>query len=296
MNIKTNKEKLLELSVLGEVSHPQLFGGLSYVTTWKGFPKLSMGYGGIKYNARIGDPVFSWPNTDHVEPGVSITNKDSSSNLSLCSYSCIGNQASVISGEAKGSKGVVTGKSGYITLPDNVLIDFNSDVLEKLAIGDAIQVRAKGLGLSILGFDSVKIFGIDPELLLKFNIKIEDGKIVVPVTHLIPPELMGHGVGERPGEFGYWCIQTNCIDAINEVGLKNMRLGDLVALVDQYCGYGRGYFKGGITIGVVVHGASDISGHGPGVNPILTSMKSDIVATVFEDANIAHYLSLRSMR
>jgi len=296
MIIKTNKEKLLELTVLGEVSHPQLFGGLSYVTTWNGRPKLSMGYGGIKYNVRVGDLVFSWPDADHVEPGVSITNKDSSSNLSLCSYSCIGNQALVIGGEAKGSKGVVTGKSGYITLPDNVLIDFNSDVLEKLAIGDTIQVRAKGLGLSIADFEAVKIFGIDPELLMKFNIKIENEKLVVPVTHVIPPELMGHGVGERPGEFGYWCIQTNCTDSIREVGLKNMRLGDVVALVDQYCGYGRGYYKGGITIGVVVHGASDISGHGPGVNPIMTSLKGDILTTVLEDANIAHYLGIRSMR
>jgi hypothetical protein len=75
-----------------------------------------------------------------------------------------------------------------------------------------------------------------------------------------------------------------------------MRLGDVVALIDQYCGYGRGYYKGGITIGVVVHGASDISGHGPGVNPIMTSLKGDILTTVLEDANIAHYLGIRSMR
>jgi hypothetical protein len=294
MSIKTNKDKLLELNVIGEVSHPQLFGGLSYITTWDGLPKLSIGYGGIKYNVKVGDPVFNWPNTDHVEPGVSITNKDTSSNLSLGSYSCIGNQALVISGEAKGSKGFVTGKSGYVTLPDNVLLDFPGEVLEKLAIGDSIQIRAKGLGLSIEGFDAVKLFGIDPELLLKFNVKIEGGKLIVPVTHVIPPELMGHGVGERPGEFGYWCIQTNCLEAMQEFGFESMRIGDIVALKDQYCGFGRGYYKDGLTIGVVVHGASEISGHGPGVNPIMTSKASDISTSIYKKANISNYLRLRS--
>ena len=57
--------------------------------------------------------------------------------------SCIGNEASVVNGEAKGSKGVVTGKHGGI---EHVLIDFQSKALEKLIIGEKILVIAFWIG------------------------------------------------------------------------------------------------------------------------------------------------------
>jgi hypothetical protein len=48
-----------------------------------------------------------------------------------------------------------------------------------------------------------------------------------------------------------------------------------------------------VTIGVVVHGASDYSGHGPGVNPILSTKDGRIETRIDPDANIALYLGLR---
>jgi len=291
--VKTNKDRLLELNVMGEVNHPQLIGGRSYITTWDGRPKLSMGYGGINYSVKVGDPVFGWEEADHAEPGVSVSNKDSGSNNALCSYSCIGNESLVLSGDAKGSLGTVTGKSGYVTMPDSVLVHFDGETLQKLAIGDKVQVRTRGLGLKVEGFDHVKVYGLDPALLEKMSVREGGGHLKVPVSMVVPPHLMGQGVGERPTEFGYWCIQTTCPQSVEENGLRRLRIGDVVALLDQYCGYGRGYLRGAMTIGVVIHGASDIAGHGPGVNPVITCRSGEVVPRIDSGANIARYLALR---
>jgi len=70
-------------------------------------------------------------------------------------------------------------------------------------------------------------------------------------------------------------------------------LGDVVALRDQLCIHGRGYYRGATTVGVIVHGASDYVGHGPGVNPILSSKEGRIETRIDPNANIAYYLGLR---
>jgi hypothetical protein len=178
-------------------------------------------------------------------------------------------------------------------MSDSVLLHFNSQTLEKLVIGDKIQVRTKGLGLKFEDFEQVKVYGLDPVLLEKMNITVDDGRLNVPVTMAVPPQLMGEGVGGRPAEFGYWCIQTSCPESIKEYGLKRLRIGDIVALSDQYSAYGRGYYKGAVTIGVVIHGASDIAGHGPGVNPVITCKTGEVRFTVDPQANITQYLGLR---
>jgi hypothetical protein len=294
MKITTNREKLLRLNVQGQVSHPRLLGDKMYITTWDGKSRLSIGYGGINYTLRIGDSVFGWAESDHAEPGVSIVNTDSNSNLALTSYSCIGNQSEILTGGAKGKKGTVTGKSGYITFPDNVLVHFDEGTIESLAIGDKVQISSIGQGLKIDTFNEVKIYGVDPSLLEMMNIVVENGKLVVPVTFESPPYLMGQGVGERPAEFGYYCIQTNGNE--DEPGVKRLRIGDVVALRDQYCGYGRGYYKGAMTIGIVIHGASDIAGHGPGVNPIMTTRGGEVSPVIDDGANIARYLGIERKR
>jgi hypothetical protein len=93
-------------------------------------------------------------------------------------------------------------------------------------------------------------------------------------------------------EYVDYDIQSTCPDAVKELGLEDLRLGDVVALRDQYCGYGRGYLRGAMTIGVVIHGASDIAGHGPGVNPILTCRAGEVKPTIDREANIAKYLNI----
>jgi hypothetical protein len=125
------------------------------------------------------------------------------------------------------------------------------------------------------------------------GVEKDGGSLVVPVTLVVPPQIMGQGVGERPTEFGYWCIQTTCPESVKEYGLRRLRIGDVVALQDQFCGYGRGYLKGATTIGVVIHGASDIAGHGPGVNPVITCRNGEVKPLIDHEANIARHLGLR---
>ena len=287
--IETNKDKLLVIAVQGEIVSPVSSG---YRAQWDGQPKLALGMGGIKYNLRVGDPCFGWASGDHVEPGVTIRGKEdpAPSRCALALLACIGNEAVVVSGEAKGEKGLFTGRHAGA----DDLVWFAHETLEKLAIGDKVQVKAVGVGLKIKGFEDVRVNKCSPRLLESLGIEVRDGKLVVPVVKEIPGYLMGSGIGAGTVlESVDYDIQTTDPKAVEKHDLKTLRLGDVVCLRDQLCTSGRGYYKGAMTMGVIVHGASDYSGHGPGVNPILSTKDGRIVPRIDPNANIALYLGLR---
>jgi hypothetical protein len=111
--LRTNREKLVKLSVMGEVASPTIKNVYNISAT--GTPCILPGVGGIAYNLRVGDFACGWA-ADHVEPCVSTTNKEndvrsgSAANTAYNVLSCVGNQAVVASGDAKGESGTVTGK------------------------------------------------------------------------------------------------------------------------------------------------------------------------------------------
>jgi hypothetical protein len=287
--IKTNKDKLLKIAALGEIIDPWI---MSYAPTWEGKMKMTIGMGGINYNLKIGDPCYGWASGDHVEPGVIIQGKEkpSPSACALANLACIGNEAVVVSGDAKGAKGVYVGRHAGA----DCICWFKDEDIQKLVIGDKVQVKTWGVGLKIEGFEGVKTNKLSPTLLEKMNIEIRNNKLEVPVVMEIPGYLMGSGIGFAPvTEPIDYDIQTTCPEVVEELGLKKLRLGDIVALKDQACIYGRGYHRGAITIGVIIHGFSDISGHGPGVDPILSSLDCKIKTRIDKNANIALYLGLR---
>jgi hypothetical protein len=289
--IETNKDRLLKVAVLGEIISPV---STTYRAQWDGEPKIPVGMGGIKYNLKVGDPCFGWASGDHVEPGVTIQGKEkpNPSECALAMLSCIGNEAVAVSGEGKGARGVYTGRHAGT----DDLVWFGDDDLEKLAIGDKVMVRAIGVGLKIKGFDDVRVNKCSPRLLESIGIEVAEGKLVVPVVKEVPPFLMGSGIGFSPvSEPVDYDIQTTDPRAVEKHGLKSLRLGDVVALRDQLCTNGRGYYKGALTIGVIVHGASDYAGHGPGVNPILTTSSGRITTKLEPNANIAYYLGLKKV-
>ena len=90
--IETNKEAIVKISLQGKVHHP--FGGSIRIDS-NGNPTIVPAIGGIVYNVKIGDSAFGWKG-DHIEPGVSIRNEDKLANEALNTFSCIGNEASVI--------------------------------------------------------------------------------------------------------------------------------------------------------------------------------------------------------
>ena len=70
-------DKLVKISVVGEVASP-IYGRGIYRISAQGDPVVLPGAGGITYNIRVGDFACGWE-ADHVEPGVSVENKENDS-------------------------------------------------------------------------------------------------------------------------------------------------------------------------------------------------------------------------
>ena len=211
------------------------------------------------------------------------------SDCAIAILACIGNEARVISGEAKGARGYYIGRHAG----SDDLTWFPKHVLDKLALNDRIQVIARGVGLKIYGFEDVRVNKLSPELLENMEISIENGQLVVPIVMTVPGYLMGSGIGGNFLEPVDYDIQTTCPETVEELGLKKLRLGDVVAIENHYDYYGRGRYEGAVTIGVVIHGWSDYAGHGPGVNPVLSALPGKIKTRIDPDANTAYYLGIR---
>ena len=285
--IKTNKEFLVMQSVGGKVHSPTIAS--PYRISRDGDPMILPATGGISYNVKVGDSCMTWVG-DHVEPGVSVKNDNVNENNALMVLGCIGNTAKIMSGDAKGATGFVTGGHGGI---EHTLVYFDEETLEKLNIDDKILVKAFGQGLKIEGFDDVVCMNIDPALLEKMKIKItKDGCLEVPVATEIPPYLMGSGVGSATAFSGDYDIMTGDKEANEKYGINELRFGDIVLLQDCNNCFGRDYLKGSVTIGVVVHSDCIKAGHGPGVTAIMSCPVSKIRGRKDKNANIAYYLGI----
>ena len=293
--IKTNANKLIKISVIGEVSSPIVSKSV-YRISANGIPLIFPGVGGITYNLRVGDLACGWE-ADHVEPGVSVENKENDSrygnaaNTAFNVFSCIGNKATIVNGDAKGDGGIVTGKHGGI---EHVLVDFQADTLEKLIPGDKILIKAFGVGLKLVDYPEIRTINMDPKFLEVMNPQEIDGKVQVPVTHIIPAAIMGSGLGANHVHSGDYDIQMFDKKMIKDYNLDNLKLGDLVAIKDADHSYGRIYRQGAISIGIVVHTNCVTAGHGPGITSLMTSASGKITPKIDRKANIAYLLKLRS--
>lgn len=286
--IRTNKSKLVIQSVQGEISHPKAPG--PYRLKHDGTSHILPATGGITYNIKIGDSAIGWVG-DHIEPGVSMKLEDANGNSGLMLLACIGNEAKVVSGDAKGAKGFVSGSHGGI---DHTIIYFSQDDLENMAIGDKILIKACGQGLELIDFQDVKVLNLDPNLFEKINIKVaEDGVLEVPVVTEIPAYLMGSGIGASTAGEGDYDIMTADEDANIEFGIDKLKFGDIVLLRDCDNTYGRGYLSGSVSIGVIIHSDCIKMGHGPGVTTILTCKTPKIRSIIDDNANIAFYMGVK---
>src|SRR5206468_6247156 len=128
-------------------------------------------------------------------------------------------------------------------------------IMDKLAIGDKIQVRAYGRGLQLLDAPQVKLMNTSVQLLKVLPLEIADGVVSVPVAAIVPPELMGAGIGGSSERSDY-DIQTADRAALASAGLEKLRLGDIVAIRDHDHSFGYGYRQGAWSIGVIAHADS----------------------------------------
>ncbi|UCG44442.1 MAG: DUF4438 domain-containing protein [candidate division WOR-3 bacterium] len=294
--LKSNIDKVVKLSVQGKVSYPS--GRRNYAVSADGEPFLLPSIGGISYNVKVGDPAFGWAG-DHVEPGVSCiaaewVKRFEHANTSFHYYSCVGNQVKVVSGDAKGAKGIVTGHHGGA---EHVLVDFEDKVLEKLQMEDKFLVRAWGQGFVLTDYPDIKVMNLDPELFFRLGVKeLRGHKLEVRVAAVVPGHLMGSGVGSLSMGTGDYDVMTTDRKEIAKLGLDRLRFGDLVAITDHDNVYGRSWRKGAVTIGVVIHSDCLVAGHGPGVTTLIASARPLIVPRVDQHANLAEILRIGRFR
>ncbi|MBK9121738.1 MAG: DUF4438 domain-containing protein [Chloroflexi bacterium] len=287
MRPATNESHLVAMAVTGNISQPSLrYPG--YTLDNSGIGRVWPGMSGVVYNARVGDPAFGWAG-DHVEPGSSIANPDAAAEFALHYLTCMGNRAIVMGGLAKGAEGVVTGEHARI------LVDFAPETNELLCVGDPIQIVALGRGLMFTDFPQIEIKKLSPTLLNAIPLEQIDTpsgpKIRVPVTMELPPRIMGSGA-ELNSEYVDQDLMSGDRRLMADLGIDQMRLGDLVVIPDHDHRYGRGFRKGAVTIGLCIHGDSVMTGHGPGILTVMTAPEPVIEWVIDPRANIANYLQI----
>lgn len=283
--LRTNASELVEVAVYGEVWPPA--GALNqYQATSEGKATVGLGMAGISFTNRVGDPAFGWE-ADHLEPGVSIRNSDDGAEHALHYLACMGNDAVVTSGACAGARGVVTGEHAH------VLVDFPPESIELLAHGDRVQIRAVGTGLRLLDHPDVALHKCSPRLVEALRCEtLPGGTLSVPVVAEIPSHLMGSGA-ELTADYVDQDFMTGDRAQIAELGLDRLRLGDVVVVRDQDHTWGRGFYRGAVSIGLIIHGDSAWTGHGPGVLDLMSSRAGGIAPAIDPDANIAWRLGLR---
>jgi hypothetical protein len=281
---RTNADRLVELGLQAEVAHPTHSG--TYAVDSYGRPSILPGMAGVVANARVGDLVFPWA-ADHLEPGISAGNPARDRHQALQFLACIGNEVRVLSGPAAGAVGRVTGKHAF------VLVDFPQAALDVLAPGDRLLVRALGQGLRLLDHEDVAARSCSPALLDGLGVLVRpDGRLRLEVVAEIPPFMMGAGLG-MSSEWANCDVMFTRREVIERLGFEEIRLGDVVAMLDQDHRFGRGYRRGFCAIGVVAHGGyGGLPGHGMGVATILSGPAEQFDLVRVERSNLRDHLEL----
>lgn len=283
--IRTNIDDLVIMAVTGQISPPTIQRS-PYRPNNDGLSLVLIGMAGVVYNARVGDPAYGWTG-DHVEPGASIAHDNFDVDHAMHYLACVGNEAVVTSGLAVGAKGVVTGEHARL------LVDFTPDILEQLCVGDTILLKTHGRGMKLLDFPTILVKKAGPNLIQNWGMSVSpEGKLRVPVVATIPAHIMGSGAELTP-EFVDQDLMTGDREALAELGIDNLKLGDLVAVMDTDHRYGRGYKPGGVTIGVIMHGDSVMTGHGPGCQDLLVAADGEIEPVIDEKANLVNILGIK---
>ena len=284
--LRWNFDDLVEMAVTGQVSQPAVRRG-GYAHRPDGVGVMLPGMYGISYSARVGDRAFGWAG-DHVEPGVSIANPHEPADYALHYLTCIGNEAEVVTGLARGGRGVVTGEHARI------LVDFPPEVLEEMTIGDTVQIRTRGRGLKLESHPGVEFKKTSPPLAQALGLRTEEGRVSCPVAMELPPRVMGSGA-ELNAEFVDQDLMSGDRALMAELGIDRMRLGDLIGIRDVDHRFGRSYREGWVAVCLCIHGDSVMTGHGPGILTLITGPAELLDFHLDAKANLAQALELREM-
>ena len=283
-NLKTNEKKLIKMSIGGYVTQPS-FKNPGYIPDNDGNSVILPGMYGVVNNVKVGDKAFGW-NGDHIEPGVSIDSENINEHFALHYLVCTGNKAIVRSGEAKGKTGIVTGEHA------RNLIHFEQNILEKICVGDQIDIITHGRGLRLLDFPEIEIKKIDPNLLKSMNFKVESKKLIVDVAIELPIKIMGSGA-ELNSEYVDQDLMSGDRSLMKKLKIDQMKLGDLIVINHADHRWGRSYKKDHVSIALCIHGDSVMTGHGPGIMTIMTGTKKNLGWRINKKANLKNILKIK---
>ncbi|MDQ6964935.1 MAG: DUF4438 domain-containing protein [Mariprofundales bacterium] len=289
MRLITNRDQLVMTAVQGAVAPAHQWAPFEVGADGTAFSCPSTG--GITYNVKVGDSVFHWAG-EHIEPGVSttLTHKNSKAAAGYQFLACCGNQAKVISGEAKGRCGTVLGHHGGV---EHLMLDFPDETLELLTCDDKFLIRGYGQGLKLLDHPEVAIYNLDPDLLERWGLTINsDNTIEVPVNAIVPGHAMGSGIGALSVTTGDYDILCHDEEMVKEHSLDRLRFGDFVAVLDHDNRFGRTWRKGAVTIGVIIHSDSPLAGHGPGMMTLMSALDGKLKPTLNRSANMGALLNI----
>ncbi len=281
--LRWNTDRLVEMAVTGQISQPTMRPN-GYVHYPDGKGTVLPGMSGIAYNARVGDRAFGWAG-DHVEPGVSISNGTEMQDFALHYLSCIGNEATVMSGLARGAKGIVTGEHARL------LVDFAPEVLENLMIGDTVQIKAVGRGIALADWPNIEFKKTSPLLAQGYGLRVENGQLICPVAMELPARIMGSGA-ELNAEYVDQDLMSGDRALMADLGIEQMRLGDLIAIRDVDHRFGRSFSTGRVAICLCIHGDSVMTGHGPGILTLMTGPADELGFEISPGANIATFCKM----
>ena len=283
-NLKTNEKKLIKMSIGGYVTQPS-FKNPGYIPDNDGNSVILPGMYGVVNNVKVGDKAFGW-NGDHIEPGVSIDSENINEHFALHYLVCTGNKAIVRSGEAKGKTGIVTGEHA------RNLIHFEQNILEKICVGDQIDIITHGRGLKLLDFPEIEIKKIDPNLLKSMNFKVLNKKLIVDVAIELPIKIMGSGA-ELNSEYVDQDLMSGDRSLMKKLKIDQMKLGDLIVINHADHRWGRSYKKDHVSIALCIHGDSVMTGHGPGIMTIMTGTKKNLGWRINKKANLKNILKIK---
>jgi hypothetical protein len=260
---------MTSVNLAGYVEHPAL-GASPYRVDRDGTSYVPVGDGGIVLGLELGDSVFKLA-ADHAAPGACLTHPDEAARHALAAFACIGNRVVVRTGAAAGAIGAVIGKRGEA---GRVIAGFRPADLAHLRPSDEILVRASGQGWRPDGLPpDVTVMNVDPAIFaaLPVEISADGGTVTADVRAVFPSRLAGNGIG-RPAVSWDLDLQVTAADLVADGpnALPDLLLGDVVAVTDIDARYNMGYRRGFVTVGVVVHGASPLPGHGPGITTFLS--------------------------
>jgi hypothetical protein len=251
------------------------------IVTPSGEARTLPGQGGVVTGIGLGDRAGPWAG-DHVEPGLSLWHPDPQANRALRLLSCAGNPVVMLDGPGAGARGVVYGKHGA------VLAMFAQADLARIAPGERVAVEAEGVGLAIDGEPDVYCHSCSPSLLRRWiETRDADGKLVVPVVAILPAVAAAAGIGMPAAMFN---MDLHVYSAPVDEMARDLRFGDIVAVLDQDHRYHRRFAPGSVAVGIISHGAAAAGGHGYGLMTLLTAPADRVTLSRTLDARLDRML------